>query len=158
MRQIKFRIWDKQRKGWLSPDDSSLHCQSNWFIDPFTGKVVDVVAMPDNQYSIDEDPEFYMDGTKITKEPRFVSQQFTGIFDKNNEGIYEGDIVKTIYDSYNIGEIKYDVYTGAYKIISNKIAVPIVTYRYDGQSFVGLVHVVDIILGNIFETPELLQS
>jgi hypothetical protein len=158
MRQIKFRIWDKQRKGWLSPDDSSLHCQSNWFIDPFTGKVVDVVARPDNQYSIDEDPEFYMNGIKIIKESRFVVQQFTGLTDKNGKDVYEGDILERITPSGSFAKVLVRWYDKECCFVYNNV------HNLHGEpnplhdNFVNLCDwTYWVVCGNIFENPELLE-
>jgi len=89
MREIKFRVWHKRKACWISDEV---------FID-HTGKV--------DWYSTEtfNRPELNMDD--------IIVQQYTGLKDRNNQEIYEGDIVKVTYErdgrietSYN-GQVKF---------------------------------------------------
>ena len=84
-------------------------------------------------------------------------QQYIGMKDKNDKEIYEGDIVKTIYDQ--IGKIEYDRVFTSFRILCGHTSVPITTYRFDelGKP-VGLIEVIDKVIGNISENPELLNN
>jgi uncharacterized phage protein (TIGR01671 family) len=78
-------------------------------------------------------------------------QQFTGLKDKNNKEIYEGDIVSTFYRSmgWNLsGKNKLGVITWKNKSSCFKIC-------RDKQQC-GITNVIEIV-GNIFENPELLK-
>ncbi len=151
-RPIKFRIWDNQRQNFLSPDDSSLHCQSNWFIDPFSGKVVDVIGMPDNNFSLEEIPDtYYRRGGKIIREARFIIQQFTGLLDKEGKEIFEGDILKysNSYDESQGGQLANPIFQAEW-VGSG--------FEFAGDSALqGDADYYEVI-GNIFKNPELLEK
>lgn len=85
--------------------------------------------------------------------------QFTGLHDRNNKEIYEGDVVKWIltipvvgvnggyeeYDFEEIGEIKWDagaLYLGDYCAVG---------FAYESEDYAE-------IIGNIHDNPELLKS
>ena len=81
MREIKFRIWDKQNKEMLDLED--LHYEY--------GKMSIRTTMY-NDYFDTED---------------MILMQYTGIKDKNGKEIYEGDIIKYYDDTYKV-EFKRD--------------------------------------------------
>jgi len=80
-RLIKFRFWNKKYKQWVNP-----YVQYPLFWFNSTGEVT-VSSLSCGQH--------------------YVMQQFTGLIDKNNKAIYEGDIVKWYHGVEDIGEVKY---------------------------------------------------
>ena len=87
-------------------------------------------------------------------EKRFHVMQFTGLHDKNGKEIYEGDILKFIDwdkdhedECPNIGAIFYDKDIMRFDL-SNRNDVEIESIYFDTETEV---------IGNIYETPELLN-
>jgi len=106
---IKFRIWDRQTRKFVA-NDTSLHCYSNWAIDPFTGKVIDYVGfagVPTDsiQLSPSPDPGWYMYGIHPIKDSRYVAQQFVGLLGRKKQEIYVGDVVEF---KYSVGDFAWE--------------------------------------------------
>lgn len=144
-RQIKFRIWDKTNKSFLQ-EMSNYY----WHI-PFslTGK--------------DEEPEGEANLCSISDilryPDKFIIQQFTGLIDKNGKEIYEGDIVRLEYlNGIKEGNyiIKYWAACMQY-VLDNQVKDReffqdnLVTCLADKLYRADIV-----VIGNIFENPELI--
>ena len=135
MRQIKFRVWDKEEKIMLPP--ATLE------------EIVDNIDMglPVNITG------WGCDGGNMGDQDRFVWLQYTGLKDKNGKEIYEGDIIyrktRLFSDSPWKKEryvIRFDEKEGA--------------FLADGIT--GLRHYFEIrdpfeVIGNIYEDSHLLQ-
>ncbi|MFA7218942.1 MAG: YopX family protein [Synergistaceae bacterium] len=94
METIEFRVWSRPLKRWLTDSDGSLHCRSNWMMDIFTGEIVDWVNSRggEEEYYSPERERIYAENSS-GKISTFIKQMYTGIDDKNDQKIYDGDIV-----------------------------------------------------------------
>jgi len=138
----KYRAWDKIKKKMGNVESLGL-------IDFPT-----VIQFPDGDTN-----SFFLDG-----ESYVVLMQWTGLKDRNGVEIYEGDILGLPYiKGHNKGEIykRMVVKNGVYNIGANG-------YEYDFQ-VVGFYvedecmydEMIDgnlIVMGNIYETPDLLED
>lgn len=142
MREIKFRIWDRGAKAWAK-NDCSLHCFSNWQIDPFTGQLTDFVGAIDGdretRYNANPALDYYWSDGQIVNEPQYVLMQYTGMKDKNGKDIYEGDIVKLFNGQ---------IYKVEFIEESNEIQMSGYCFSSFGSE----------VIGNIFENGELLEQ
>ncbi len=86
MQVPKFRIWDSERKEFLSAGTISIVIHR--------GKTPKINILLDGEWDITEDS-------------RFIIMQYTGINDKNNKKIYANDILKCEAQNY-IGNVWFD--------------------------------------------------
>lgn len=110
---LKFRIWDNQAKRFIQ-NTASLHCESNWSIDAFSGELINFVRSIDGDYgsevyTADFNPNYYADGLDVVKESRYILSQCTGIKDRRGNEVHEGDLISFnnqsgIEDSQGLGE------------------------------------------------------
>lgn len=145
-RPIKFRAYDTKNKKWLTAVPSLEHllddedeCVSHHDIDPESA----IYSYPHNLIG-------------DTFDDRVIWQQFTGLKDSTGKEIYEGDIVSTVYEEYSRAEVFFCVETASWRLSSKKTALPLVTLRTQEGQYPKLTNVFEKVIGNIFETPELL--
>ena len=134
MREFKFRLWSIEEKQFISPNILEVFDESG-DLTPFkyikTGKL-NPLYMPVENYII---------------------QQYTGLTDKNNKPIYEGDIVKfsrSFEKERQIKELKSFV-----RFDEGKFGFDLIGFN---GMFYDLSYECSIeVIGNIFENPELLN-
>jgi len=112
MREIKFRIWDKANNRYM----------------PNPGLII--LSLSGRQL-------WTLCGQHLNEDD-YILEQFTGLFDKEDKEIYEGDIVK----NYQADENEVYMCEGQWSI-SNWHAGALPLYGYD-----------NVIVGNIHENPE----
>ena len=121
MRKYKFRVWDKMRLQFIYPEDNN---QQHFIID-LNGQFHNL----QNGSGGDD----------------YIVQQYTGLTDKNDKEIYEGDIIHLKFndESANL-VVKWDKYMGL---------------EYHNGGWTSMVHVDTHgeVIGNIFEHSELLK-
>ena len=128
-REIKFKFWNKIAR--------RFQPASKYAVDG-EGKLV----------SYDYEMMAYDDPVEFSN-TCIVAQQYTGLKDKNGIEIYEGDIVKATSDQYEnenfVGKVIFD--EGCFLTWINKNDIRGIWGEDDIE-----------VIGNIFETPKLLEA
>ena len=127
-----YRVYDLRRKRW---------CNNNIYL------------LPNEELYILEKTLFKnRDKMVIADEDRYVVHRDTGLTDKQGVIIYEGDIVKAEVEdnTFIILEVVYANETASYIAMSFKTE----TYYNLGTQVCNRIEVV----GNVFDTPKLLES
>nr|WP_314655394.1 YopX family protein [uncultured Fusobacterium sp.] len=126
MREIKFRAWHKEEK--------------------IIGEVLGIDILHKEIFFSNEDVDCY----EHTDFKDIELMQYTGLKDKNNKEVYEGDIVK-LRANHGIGVIKYYDEWGAFVVEYIKprplTVLGMNYYKEDIE-----------ILGNIYKNPELIKE
>lgn len=123
MRELKFRIWDKREQKFEASRDMALSKNGDlYYIRSAGNELLEV----DNEY--------------------YIIQQYTGLKDKNNKEIYEGDILR--YINLIIGQVIFAFGSYQVKTLEN------LNFGLDDICY----HCTIEIIGNIYENPELLEN
>ena len=139
MREIKFRVWDKEKKEMIYQDEHTAFC----FADGFVG--------------VDWDEEGNYEYREWSWKGGLgcVVMQYTGLRDKNGKEIYEGDVIR---GKFKDGESKGIVFWGESNmhnedILTWCVALETGIYWLD-RSICGQYEVI----GNICENSKLLED
>ncbi len=145
MREIKFRAWDKELEymfygiketyDWLSYPNNARDKEIQMYEklnEAFNAKCFD----------------------SFLNNERFVVMQYTGLKDKNDKEIYEGDIVRYKSQLMNkeIWNCVIEIEGATFKLRTSEKA------SYDGSFLNKLAENKNIeVMGNVYENPELLE-
>ncbi len=148
IREIKFRVWDKQDLRFIDCDD-----KSGVFLIDFNGKLRCAewsCGNGDNSANSVYEP--------LENQQRYVIQQYTGLKDILGKDIYEGDIVKykTRYGNYMDSDKDVDITTNEV-VFSDGGFYPQPESHIEEDSYYNYKTYDFEVIGNIFQNPDLLK-
>ena len=123
-REVKFRAWLKEEKKMVNVETIDFTDKSTQYLEK--NKIIDAYLL---RRMIFDDIEL---------------MQYTGVKDKNNKEIYEGDIIICKYGPQIAMEVKW--VDEGFRTLG----------KYDRDNYVGFVKNSAEVIGNIYENPELL--
>jgi uncharacterized phage protein (TIGR01671 family) len=131
MRKHKYRVWDKDEHKWLE----------------LSGDIF--LAFSDGEMQVIEGSQEYAE-----EHENVEIVEWTGLKDRNNKEIYEGDIVQAIHRIHDCGDDKENLY--------NYFQVTFLNGNFmfgnnNAHEFFNKYTFREVI-GNIFENPELLEG
>jgi len=134
-RELKFRVWDKEDKKYVSPSHIAINGNG-------------ILLITNSGMYLDFKNEHYAHLSQ-----KYIVQQWTGCYDKNGTPIYEGDILAADHDGgegeANIGVVYFAA--GTFMIDGDG---PFFDHVYGHSPDILDNHTV---IGNIFENHELLE-
>lgn len=150
-RILKFRVWDTKSKKFLEfipPREYMLDCDE-W-----------------DHHDLDADGEgsltYPNTVCQTTFGNRLIWQQFTGLYDNNKKEVFEGDIIETL--DYGDEKNNYELCPDGdrHKICYGKVysGEKFAPFDLEGRlyDFYGSFPEHFIVIGNIFQNPELLEK
>jgi uncharacterized phage protein (TIGR01671 family) len=130
-REMKFRVWDKEDKKYVSPSHIAINGNG-------------ILLITNSGMYLDFKNEHYAHLSQ-----KYIVQQWTGCYDKNHTPIYEGDIVKVYSEEFEnenfTGKVIFD--EGSFLTWINKNDIRGVWSGDDIE-----------VIGNIMKNPELLKA
>jgi uncharacterized phage protein (TIGR01671 family) len=149
-REIKFRAWDNYSKSFINDDEYLIGLDGKFYRMDFYSGI-----------------ENYEDGNLIWNElDNITLSQFTGLLDKNGKEIYEGDIVEyierlPIFPEKRLSLVQF--IGGNVDYANNFLISPFVnigSFNYETNCITGTLNnpKESIVIGNIYENPELLTE
>lgn len=155
MREILFRGRDLETGKWAY--GYFVYCAST-YDNPETDRVAEIIALDADRIYTGEYSDLHVSKVDIN-----TVSQWTGLTDVNGNKIFDGDVIRCVFDNMVRGEIrrekfitdvKFGVHFGSYGFyLGNKRSFWSVNDAYDST---GLSDVE--VIGNIWDDPELLEE
>ena len=158
MRDIEFRVWDVEDKVFCYINELIFYTgdSQSRMLDGIPKYCGTLSSISGNFYKQGKNTHPIYKHNLDLNLKRYVIQQYIGVKDKNNNKIYDGDIVKIkSYDDWDDND-GYDVFLEvAWSKISNGWRGFTKKMNRDTSSGNGMPNPIEL-LGNIYQNPELL--